>query len=99
MNQLDSLRSEMELRMLVDLRKDAVQNIRNDARFDSISEDLRDIADTILCGHGQIFSRLTALTQTFQRKQLETNMLIKQSGDKIADAIAALAISTSPGNA
>ena len=87
----------MELRILVDLRKDAaVQNLRNDARFDLLSEDIKAMAVAILDGQGQVFNRLDMLTQSVQKGQNETDMLIKQSRDKIVDAVAALTTSTRP---
>lgn len=87
----------MQLRILVDLREDAnIQSIRNDARFDSMSEDNKKMALAILDGQDQIFDSLDVLTWTVRRGQNETNMLIKQSGDKIVDAIAALTKSAGP---
>jgi hypothetical protein len=89
----------MELRILVDLRKDAaIQTLRNDARFNSMSEEIKATAIAILDGHVQVFDRLDVLTQTVQRGQNETSTLIKESEDKIVNAIAALANSASPAN-
>lgn len=87
----------MQLTILVGLRKDAtIQSIRNDARFDSLSEDNKEIAIAILDGQVQIFDSLDFLTRTVRRGQNETNMLIKQSGDKIVNAITALTNSAGP---
>lgn len=97
--QLGSLRSEMEFRILADLRRDAaIPNFRTDARFDSISEDIKAISVVILDGHGQIFDRLDALTQTVRTGQHETNMLIIESSARILNAVVTLTNSASPRN-
>jgi hypothetical protein len=99
MQQLGSFRSEMELRILVDLRRDAaIQNIRTDARLDSMSADVKAISIAILDGYGQIFDRLDALIQTVRTGQHETNMLIIESRDKILNAVVTLTNSASPRN-
>ena len=83
---------------MVDLRKKAaIQNLHNDARFDLMSEDIRGVAVAILDGHVQMFDKLEVISQTVQRGQHETNMLIEQSVGKIANAIAVLTTSTGTG--
>jgi hypothetical protein len=58
----------MQMRILVDLREDAtIQSIRNDARFDSMSEYNKKMALAILDGQDQIFDSLDVLTWTVRR--------------------------------
>jgi hypothetical protein len=69
-----------------------------EARFAPMSEDIKAVAVAILDGHVKISGRLDVLTDTVKRAQSETNMLVKESGDKIINAVSALAICVSADN-
>lgn len=94
---LASIRSELELRILVSLRATVdAQGIRNDARFDMLNGELQTIIGAILDGNKQNFGKLYEQTRAISRRQDQTDSFNRQYRDDILGAISTMVISHAP---